>query len=329
MTSDIMKTAGISVLAAGLTVALIILAGVVPFASIIFFICVGVPLAVLASKYDFKAVIPAVLLAGVGYWAYSGSWIDVTTVATVTILPGVIAGYMLGRQKPFFSVLLATCVIVCVGWLVDFIIIERFYGIGVDDIMNGIVVNFQNGLNAAALEYENMGVQFGGISSVDLVKEISGTIGVIVQLYLPSFIVLLSMIMGYILLRISGFAIRKTKAAQINVVPFSMMRAPRSMCWVAVLAYFVYMFLTPFGKLWSVLANVVLILQVILAVCGFSFVEHWLKGKIKFGLLRGLIYIGVLFVAGLLMSFMVDLLVIIAILDSGRDFRKIGQSHEQ
>ena len=107
-----------------------------------------------------------------------------------------------------------------------------------------------------------------------------------------------------------------------------MMRAPRSMTWIAVLLYLVYVFSEQGSAFWVVLANAVFILYTIIAVCGFSIFDFMLAKVVKPAILRVLIYVATFLVAGLIFGLVIDLLVIAGILDSSRDFRKLGRIEE-
>ena len=76
------------------------------------------------------------------------------------------------------------------------------------------------------------------------------------------------------------------------------------------------------------MANVVLILYTILGVCGLSFIDYKFKPRVKSAVLRMVIYGAVFLLGSALVSVISNVLIIIGILDSGRDFRKIGTATE-
>ncbi|MDO4744498.1 MAG: DUF2232 domain-containing protein, partial [Clostridia bacterium] len=144
----------------------------------------------------------------------------------------------------------------------------------------------------------------------------------------PSFVIISSMFTGYIIIRLSGFIIRRARLANIENLPFSMLKAPRSMSLIAIVFYSFYIFMSRESEIWPVIANVVMILYTIIGICGLSFIDFKLMKKIHSGFIRFIIYLAVFFLGGALMSIISNILIIIGILDGTRDFRGIGNSGE-
>ncbi len=326
--NDIMKKARDVIAVMGATLILLILAGFVPVASIVFLMCSGVPFAVFSSKYDLKLSVPVLVVTGFAYWFAAGHWANAVTTVAVAVLPGLVAGYMLGRKQPFYSALLATCAFVGLGWIFEFVAMDRIFGVSVDDLLNGIVEGTRQTMSVMISQVTETGLINNGVNLSGMFDEAIAMMNLMLHTYFPSFIVVLSMLMGYVTLRLGGFAIRKTKAAEVRIVEFSRMRAPRSMTWIAVLLYLVYIFSEQGSGFWAVLANAVFILYTIIAVCGFSLFDFLLGKVVRPAILRVLIYVATFLVAGLIFALIVDVLVIAGILDSSRDFRKLGRIEE-
>ncbi|MBQ7096994.1 MAG: DUF2232 domain-containing protein [Clostridia bacterium] len=326
--NDIMKKARDIIAVMGTTLILLVLAGFVPVASLVFLICSGIPFAVFSAKYDLKFSVPVLMVTGFVYWFAAGHWANAVTTVAVAVLPGLVAGYMLGRKQLFYSALLATCAFVGLGWILEFSAMDRIFGVSVDDLLNGIVEGTRQTMSAMVSQVTKTGLINNGVDLNGLFDEAIAMMNLMIHTYFPSFIVVLSMLMGYVTLRLSGFAIRKTKTAEVRIVEFSMMRAPRSMTWIAVLLYLVYVFSEQGSAFWVVLANAVFILYTIIAVCGFSIFDFMLAKVVKPAILRVLIYVATFLVAGLIFGLVIDLLVIAGILDSSRDFRKLGRIEE-
>lgn len=324
MLSDSLKTVRNFMVSTALTLVLLIVSGYVPVLSLVFFVCSGVPLAFLAAKYDFRLVVPSVLIVGFAYWPFAGHWVNVGTTLIITILPAVVAGYMLGRKQPFFSILLSVCILVCFGWIVQFTTMKAFFGISVDDIIATVVGVTEELLHTLMMKLGEAGIPVEQINPTETVVVITSTLSVTLKMFFPSIIVCISIMMGYAVLRLSGFCIRITKAAEIFVVPFSGLRAPRSMCFVGVIVFLLYMFSDPMSGFGVVIANVMFILYGIICICGFSCVDFWFSRAVKNSFLRVLVYIGGFLVVNVLISLIIDVCIIIGILDSSRDFRRMG-----
>ena len=118
--------------------------------------------------------------------------------------------------------------------------------------------------------------------------------------------------------------IRRTKIAEVSVVKFSMMKAPKSMSTALLLFYIIHLLVTPGSLIWLVLANIVIILYAILSACGLSLIDYKFKKKVRSAWARGAIYFVALLMLSAFSSVISTALIIIAVLDSGRDFRNIG-----
>ena len=107
-----------------------------------------------------------------------------------------------------------------------------------------------------------------------------------------------------------------------------MLKAPRNLGTVTVILYLVMLFMNQQSSLWPVLSNAVMVLYTIMALCGLSFVDFKFRKKVKSAVLRTLIYLCIFFAGSMLISIIVDVLIIISLFDSTRDFRKIDYHGE-
>ena len=95
-----------------------------------------------------------------------------------------------------------------------------------------------------------------------------------------------------------------------------------------ILAFFISMFSDAGSKWWAIFGNINFVISFILGVCGLSFVDFMLGKKISKTFLRVLIYFGAAITGSMLLPIIIEVLIIIAILDSGRDFRKLRDVEE-
>ena len=310
-----------------LTAVLILASRYVPFFSLIgAFIC-GVPLAALAARNGFKVTIPAVIaICGVTV-LLAGDVFSAISVVLIWVLPGGVAGYMLGKNYPFFTALFATCITVCIGWLAEFLVMELFFE-GIDQMITQAL----NGSRAMLDTMMNTIVQSGalpeGVSANEFEDMFIKEAEKLIRLYMPTLVVIISMVLGYITMRICGFVINRAKLAQVQVVPFSQIKAPNSMVTIALIGYLAVAFTGTNEALGGLLANLVSILYTIIAVCGFSVADFKLKEKMRSAWGRFCVYIAVFIIGGAFILFIVLGLIIVGILDSKRDFRKLGTAGE-
>ncbi len=307
-----------------LTAVLILLTRYVPFFSTVgIFIC-GIPLAALAARNDLKVLLPALAVTFAVGTMIDGNIISSATTLLMSCIPGVVAGYMLGRKRQFFMTLCYTSMAVCIGWLFQLVVMEIIIGNGIDEMFTQVIAQLKSTMSDVM---KSVGEELGEglkVSPQQFLDTMLSQTEATMRLYFPAFVVVSSMITSYIIIRVSGFVIKRTHLADIETVPFFMLKAPNSLSIVAVIFYAIYIFTSDKSVLRPLFANAVMILYTILGVCGLSFVDYKLKSKIKSPGLRFGIYVLVFLFGSALLSIIFDILIIIGMLDAGRDFRRIG-----
>jgi len=328
MVNDSIKIIRDSAIAIVVTIALFFL-GFIPVVGIVFIICCGFPLAVIASKYDLKIAFPVFLLTALAYFFLSAGWTDTVTAMTIFVLPGVVCGRMFREKREFYSVLLATCAVICIGHILNFVLLDKVYGIKIDQLILQYVAEMENAAKGIVEQAVEAGSDFGDVDIVAEIGQMFRATGIMLVTYLPSIVAVIAIFAGYILVRVCEFAIKRTTDVQPDIVPFSMMKVPRSMCWITMILYVVYVFMADSSSgFWIVITNVVFVLYTIIALSGLSCVDYWFSKVVKIPPLRMVIYVIGFFMLSLFMSFVINILVIIAVLDSSRNFRQIGIEDE-
>jgi hypothetical protein len=286
-------------------------------------------MAALATRNNIKAVVPAVLAALVIVIFIDGNIVTAVSLLLMSIIPGTVAGYLLGKRKPFFVTLCSTCLAICIGWIFELWVIDAFMGNGIDEMFAEVMHQFESissqmlaGLDKSLTSNLNM-------SPEELKQAILSTAESTMRIYMPSVVVISAMLNGYVVVRISGFVIKRAHLANVECTPFSLIKAPKNMSLAAILFYLVYVFMSSESRLWPVFANLVFILYTIIGICGLSVVDFKFKNKIKSAPLRFLIYTAVLFLGGAFMNIISSVLIIIGILDENRNFRKIDIRDQQ
>ncbi len=311
-------------MAVALTAVLMLLTRFMPLFSLVgTFVC-GIPLAVFAARNNLKTIILTFVAAFVVAILINGSIISAATLVLMSCVPGGIAGYMMGKRQPFFVTLFATCLAVCVGWIFELVILETVMGAGVDKMLSETLAQTKTMMSGI---FDTMGEKLtgqGNVSPAQMLDTLISATETVIRLYFPSFVVISSMITGYIIIRVSGFVIKRTKLANVETVDFSHLKAPRSMSAMALLFYTVFIFTSNKSAVFPLIANAVFILYMILGVCGLSLVDFKFKTKIKSAPLRFAIYILVFMFGGIFVSIISTVLIFIGIMDAGRDFRQIG-----
>ena len=307
-----------------LTAVLILATRFVPFFSIIGTFACGIPLAALAARNGFKVTIPAIIAIFAVTVLITGDVLSAFSIILMSVLPGGVAGYTLGKKYSFFMALFATCITVCIGWLAELLVIDLFLAGGIDEMLAQSLNGTKAMLDALLQPMTETGVLGGDVPADELAATLMQETEKLIRLYMPSFIIVMSMVEGYIIMRLCGFVINRAKLASIEVVPFSQIKAPSGMSTVAVISYLLYIFSGTSTVFGPVLANLVFILYTIIGVCGFSVVDFKLKTNIKSAWARFGIYTAIFIFGGVFMLYIVLGLIIVGILDSKRDFRKLA-----
>lgn len=307
-----------------LTVVLILVTRYVPFLSMFSTIACGIPMGALAARNGMKGIAPAVIAILVVALLVTGEILSAVSIVLLSVIPGTVTGYVLGRHKGFFTALFATCTAVCIGWLFELFVLFAFVGNGIEDLFAQTLKMTEQMLAPLTESFSQAGVAVGNMSGEEFVRFFIESIGKTLRLYFPSIIIMSSVFEGYLIMRVCAFFVRRTKVAEVDIVPFSEIRATKSMCFVGVLCYLIGFFTgtdTVFG---AVVANAVFILYSLIGVCGLSLVDYKLKGVIRSAWGRFGIYFAVFIFGSFLMSFVTIALIIAGVLDSSRDFRNLG-----
>ncbi len=306
-----------------LTTVLVLLTWYVPLFSFAgTFIC-GVPMACMAARNNTKYTAIAVVGVFVITFLITMNLPSAVFIILMTILPGVVAGWCTGKRFNFFSSLFATCLTVCVGWLVMvFLIDSLMQGNGIEDMMNEMLGQFEQMFEASVTNMPQEMLDKTEISTA--FHAMMETMKAMLRLYFPALVVISSMLIGYIIYMICGFFIKRLKVAESNAVPFSMLKAPRGMCFLAVILYLVLMLGDEKSTFVAVSANVVMILYTIIGVCGLSLADFFFARVVNKGILRVLIYFGVFVFGSFLLGILSSLLIMAGIIDSSYNFRRIS-----
>ena len=305
-----------------LTVVFILLTQYVPFFSVIGIFACGIPMACLAARNGFSTVAAAHIAVAAIAFLVTGSIISVISIMLMSVLPGAVAGRSLGSGKGFFSALFAVCIAVCIGWVFELLVVDTLIsGNGIEKMLSEMISQTESAMNTIIAALPQSSAEMPDVQA--LAKTFIDTMKYTLRLYFPSLVIVSSMITGYIILRLCGFVMKRAHIAKVELLPFSMLKAPKSMSFVAVVLYLMFLFAKENTAYWSVLANAVFVLYTIIGVCGLSFVDYKIREKIEKGWIRFIIYAAVLMFGGLLLALLMNVLIIIGIFDSTRDYRKI------
>ncbi|MBO4940815.1 MAG: DUF2232 domain-containing protein [Clostridia bacterium] len=311
-----------------LTIIFVLISVYVPILSFLGTFAAPVPMAAFAArnglKHSWVGVVSVFVLT---VFVTGGNIFSAVSTVLMSVIPGAVCGYFLGKRALFFNSLIATSVAVAIGWVFELLVINVFAGSGIDEMIAQAGEQFKAISTSMLQNIPKAQMESLGVSSPEaFAAQVVETFEYTIKVYLPSFVIISAATSGYIILRISAFVIIRAKIAEVSVVKFSMMKAPNSMSTALLLFYIIHLLLTPGSLIWLVLANIVIILYAILSVCGLSFVDYKFKKKVRSAWVRGAIYFVVFLMLSAFSSILSTVLIIIAILDSRRDFRSIGSA---
>lgn len=306
-----LTTAACTAAAALLTVCAGIFA---PFA-MLFGLCASIFIAYLYITCGGVCAAVSAVVTSAATLVFGGGAADVLLVAAIGVIPGLVSGFMQKKNYDYYAYLGGVCLAfaaVMTGIL--FYANKTFPG--------GIAGMFDMTAQAMKDSAEPM-LTMQGIAAAEDINSAIDSVFKQVRQTIPSMIIIFSMISGYIHIAAVEFFVRKISGIKINYVCFYEHSAPRHMVYVYFVALLVLLFGSGEGKLYTVLNNIVTVFDFILAFCGLSFIDSKFREKLKYGFVRGIIYVCVLMVAS---SFAMQLLSIMGMLDGMTDYRGIKRN---
>lgn len=310
-----------------LTVVLILLTWYVPLFSFIgMFVC-GVPMACMAARNSDRFAIIAVIGVFAVTFLVTFDLLSAASLMLLSVVPGAVAGRCMRKGTSFFSALFMTCLMVCLGMLlVVYAINSLMQGNGLNAMMDQSILQIERMVETYLSKIPPEMIEAN--DAKNLFNEMVESMRYMLKLYLPSLVVLSAILTGYAIYMLCTFFVKRLKLAVVDVVPFSMLKAPRGMCFIAVILYLISMFTDSRSTFRAVSANVILILYTIIGICGFSLVDYWFSKVVHKGILRAVIYVATFLFGGILMGIASNLLIMAGIIDSSYNFRKIAIEEE-
>jgi len=245
-------------------------------------------------------------------------------IPAMAFIPGIISWIMISKKSTYYSHLIG----VTVGFLAVFglalYILGSVSGVGVSGWIDNIGMSFKNELkymleNGNALAREAMGSYEIAIS-YDNIEMLIDALVALIKMILPSLLIIISMLPGYIHMVLMNVLVKRTEGVRMDYVYLDSHCAPRSMSYVYFVMSIIVMFSGDGGATPVVLNNAIIILDLILAFCGLSFIESKFSNKLKIKAVRVIIYVAAMLFAS---SIVVQILSIIGMFDSFSDFRGI------
>ncbi len=313
-----------------LTVLLMVIAIYVPLFSIFSTVIVGLPVVFMAVRHGLRYAGISAAAAVFAMLFLMGDIVSVLMMALLHLLPAGAIGFAINRRKSFPTTILFATGAVLIGLMAELMLLNAAGGgNGIRNILDANIENSRQMLNQIVA---NLSVgeaeQFDTImqafpQALALVKEM-------ILLYLPTITICIACALGYSAVAVSIFMLRRMRILKVPYLPFWMLHAPRSMCYMSmILQLFTYgtRELTVFA---AGMQNMALLLDCFIGVCGLSLIDYKLSEKVSSGYARAGIYLAVLVVGYVAIGIIGQVLVFLGLLDGlfhFRRFHKVGEGH--
>lgn len=281
-----------------------------------------IPTTVLSLRRNLSVSVISVIAATVVFFIVTGAPVSGLISSAFYLLPGIAIGYTIKKGYKFYTVLLATCGTIVLGMVIDFAIINFVAaGNGVSQMIEEAVSLYKTALNDALAQ-----ALPSGSAEADEIKKILNNLfeqfPVLIRWYLPSLVVIVSLVISYATLVFNIFILKRLKMFSGEYLPFCMIKVPRSMCYVALIIVLCINFFDS-NIIKAVLDNMSTVMYFVIGVSGFACIDFLLKKKIKAGGVRILIYLAVFFMGYIFIGIIMYAFVILGLIDGIRNFRKI------
>ncbi len=296
-----------------LVVLLSVISGFIPYFAIILSIfATGLTSYIHIKWGKLASVISIVLTSGIVLALIRD--IESILIVALCIAPGLVSGIMICKNKEYYAQLIG----VCASFVAIVIVTMLWAGYGFENGAGGIidasVLNMKEAL-IVAVPQEN-------IAELESILNITASY---IKMMFPSFVILLSLFFGYFHLAVLRAFVNKISKISYSYVPFCMHKTPKHMSYMYFILVIFTMFLNAESKMGVALNNIAIIIDFIMAFCGFSFIEYLFKGRLKYGFVRAFIYVGAFVIGG---SLIIQILSIIGMLDSFMNYRRIERNGE-
>lgn len=313
-----------------LTVLFLIMARYVPMFSVFSAFFAGIPMAYLVLRRH--PAVAAISMAAVFsvMFIITGDLLSVLLLCVINLLPGFVLGICFLKNISFYKTLFFVSGAVAAGILLNLVIINySAAGHGIEDIIASILQSVEQMLNVFAENMKEISPERGA-ELTGAVKNLLDMTDTMIRTFIPSFIIIASISVGYIISMTSVFVLRRTVSnCEIEYLPFCKLKAPKSMCYAAVVLFLIVSFTASDDILTAALNNMVAIMYFFIGVCGLSFLDSKLKKKISSGYLRFAVYAGAFVIGYLFITVISDVLIFIGMADGLMDFRQLKKRGEE
>ena len=309
-----------------LTVLLTVMAIYIPIFSIASVAVVGIPLAYLGIKHGFGVSCVSAVTAVLVIFIITGDVLSAVLLGVTNMLPGIAVGYSINNKMSFKMSVITVSAGVLIGLMIHLVVINYSAGgNGIDKMIDETLATTKDMMSSLLEEFSGIASGqesdiFGTLNeSIDLVREY-------IYLYIPSFVIGVSAVIGYIVYMFGVFVFKRLRVGNMEYLPFRKIYVTRGVCYGAVILMLITSFSESESVFMSSLKNIQALLYAFISVSGLAFIDYRFSMKIKSGYGRFAIYCLVFLLGYLGIGFIISILIFVGLLDGMFDYRCIGKS---
>lgn len=311
----------------GLTCLLMVISLYVPVLALFSAVLGGMPMIYLGTKYHTGVAAAAGGLGVLFLILLTGNPVSALLMGISALLPGWVIGYAISQRTMFKTTVFAAAGAVMFGLLIQLILLNASgNGSGIENTINTALNQAKETMQGLSENLTETGRTNMAVFSVfdimtDQIKEI-------IFLYLPSFVIGASVVIGYLTVMAGIYVLHRFRICRIFYPPLSKFHASRAMCWTAMVLFLVASFSHDSTVYTAALKNMVSLLYAFLGVCGFSLIDDKFSKRLPVGFLRAVVYFAAFFVSYLMIGFIIQILTLIGLIDGMLNFRRLGKVGE-
>lgn len=306
-----------------LTVLLMIIAMYVPVFALFSIFITGTPIIYLGVRHGTKVSALAALAAVLVLFIITGDPISAILMGIINLLPGAVIAFCMKNGRAYKRTVFAASASVMFGLMLELILLNASGGgHGIENLINGTVDNAKTVLDTVVSRFADVNPDYADTVS-SMVDAITERVRYNIFLYMPSFVIGASAILGYGAVAAGLFMLRRMRIAKVLYIPFRRIQASKGMCYFAMICFMIAAFSTDSTVYTAALKNMVTLMYGFIAVSGLAFIDYKLSVKIMSGYKRAAIYALVFVLGYAVIGFLIQALIITGLVDGVFRFRKL------
>lgn len=274
-------------------------------------------------KHVFAVILESVLVLGALVFAsMQNMYVDLFSVLIdfLNLLAiGITAGYVLKYNKSFFTAVSAVSFAQLFVTILALLYVKRG-GSDIFEMYVGAPIDMYS--DAFMRAFSQSGVY--SKENAEVFSNILDMVYTVIKMFMPSIIIISSVITAFFTFTVTKKTIEFSVKQKLSVMPFSHIRLGKKTS-LALTVLILLLFIMQRSMFSDALSNILVLMLFAHFVCGVSVIDFYFAKTRLNWLIRLIIYAVVLMFACMSAPFLLPGLVIVGMLDSRYDIRKIGQ----